>query len=144
MCLITKQSEPIILREDLKVYKILTPSTSEVDIAYSEFQAFKYSLNKLYATKIEEHGELLPYDKISEEKYFGNADWFQRILLFQKKKFKSYREGFHFIKTLKRCNRKELDRNECVYKCIIPKGSEVYFDETDLGVANQIIILKLL
>lgn len=144
MCLITKQSKPIILKEDLKVYKTLIPSISEGNIAYSAHQAFKYSLNKLYATKIEEHGEMSSYDKISEEKYFGNLGWIERILIFQKEKLKSYREGFHFIKTLKRCNRKEFINGECVYKCIIPKGSKVYFDETDLGVANQIIILKRL
>ena len=142
MCLITKQSEPIILREDLKVYKILLFRHGKN--ALSSFQRFEYELGKLYNTKIERSEDIFAYDDIANKKYYNGTRSLDTRNIFYRDSLNSYGAGFHFIKTLKRCNRKELYEDECIYKCIIPKGSEVYFDETDLGVADQIIILKRL
>jgi hypothetical protein len=133
MCLITTQSEPEILEEDLIVYKIL-------DIMLrAKHVYFMYSIGKLYKTKIEETDDIKFYDMFArfhvieigpmEEDY----DRAGLKVVIDKYNLKCYGPGFHSFETIDRDNGINVE-------CTIPKGSEVYRDGSGLLISNQIII----
>jgi len=145
MCLITKQTTPTILNEDLIVYKELKYIEGEI---YSNCEDFPYELNKLYQTEIKKTTDLCYNDHIVEQYY--NLTGFSLLGLkeeYKKQHLKSYGKGFHFYNSIERLNlsNEPFKNDVLVYqqvtvKCTIPKGSKVYFDDTELGVANQIIL----
>ena len=146
MCLITKQKEPIILKKDLKVWKVVNEGEGEKDVRSLSFY-FRYKLNKQYNQHLlmDNHPETYADDIVSEHyKFHKPSNTFNQVA----SKMTNVHQGFHFYKTLKRLNRayhKERRKQNyyVVIKCTIPKGSEVFYDETGLGVANQIIINKI-
>lgn len=153
MCLITNQQEPIILEEDLVVYKVLK-STRSNDVVASTARSFEYTLGKLYSTSIEETSDALfadPQDLDDCSQIYGVAPHYFGVskLYFIKSKqpatkFKVFGAGFHFCKNKKRAIQHiKTIRSSIVYiyKCLIPKGSEVYYNCSDLGVTNNIIVL---
>ena len=150
MCLITRQKDPIILEEDLEVYKIINQLVYKNGVYYSAFiKGFEYKLNKLYSTTIEKASDHTSYfDNIVAEHY-NLSDWRSIKEAIKKEEFFSYGQGFHSIvgkESIKRRTNSNfrLLSERRVVKCIIPKGSEIYYDETGLCVSSQIIVKKLL
>ena len=151
MCLITRQQEPIILKEDLEVYKVIR--LSEKGVYKSFFYGdFEYELNKLYSTTIlqtEDVDKVRAFDNEVEKTYNIAGSGFDSykgvIKELKNKTLFTYGQGFHSIVGRENTKRKE-PRYLCrrIVKCIVPKGSEVYYDETGLCVSNQIIVKKLL
>lgn len=136
MCLITKQNKPIILKEDLIVYKLVRKWNSNKHY-YSLNENFPYTFNELYKTTIEESTTWVFNDLISQ-KYYN--------YLIIKERFFCFGQGFHFYLTRKRAGLYQYGDSKGSYrhimvKCLIPKGSKVIYDETGLGVSDQIIIL---
>lgn len=139
MCLITKQKKPIILEQDIIVYKKMMCIV--VGYASSVYHAFEYKIGKLYTTTITNSQRGRYADATTSdfyEEYFISIE--DSEIKFDEKVI-VYNEGFHFYTTKERANK---SRNGELWECIIPAGSEVYYDETGLGVTNQIIINKLI
>jgi len=142
MCLITYQKEPIILEEDLIVYKDLIIKNNFI---YSRFFSMVYELNTLYTTKIAsaKGNDICFYDRDARLAYLTTyemiGDWndnpFTPEQFIGKYNLNSIGSGFHSI----------LDGmngyRPVNFKCKIPKGSEVYYDNSGLVASNQIIIL---
>lgn len=133
MCLITKRTEPIILEEDLEVYKLLTKSLWSLFY----FPSKGYILDELYITEIKESDDWCCFDNSDElilEKEFPNwktATPQELICIGQ---------GFHSALKPERIQ----DGYYSIFKCIIPKGSEIYKEPSGLVVSNQIIIKEKL
>ena len=157
MCLITKQKKPIILTEDITVYKIL--GVRKDGSYYSSIRKFSYILNQCYVTAITKSQKGLYNDSIAVKFYEKFEDVEAELL----KEFKNIakgedsigvnfyvevvvcNEGFHFYTDLPRImkiieNFYSFPKKYHIMACTVPKGSEVYYDETGLGVANKIII----
>ena len=138
MCLRTYQKEPEILEEDLIVYKQLECINDDLVSPYQRNEIilddpiyFKWTLNVLYQTKIEQTMDKQFADWTSQ-KHYTNF-WDDESLL-------SYGPGFHSYNSKDRI--KKLHGDFITFECLIPKGSEVYRDETGLLVSNQLIVLK--
>ena len=130
MCLLTYQKEPIILKEDKVVWKILRKNL------VSQHEGFKYILRKLYKTKIVFTDSAAIYDDEQEVYWVAPG--------VRKPDVVSISEGFHSFYSEKYTDI-ILDRSHLQYykyKCTIPAGSEYYEDETGLCASNQIIIVK--
>lgn len=132
MCLITAQKEAIILTEDLIVYKSFS------DNLWALYQNFQYEINKLYKTTLTfDNGKYNPcFDSIAARhlEIMYNPQWYT-ISLFNIGLI-AVVEGFHSAATEDR-----LGRRTNIRRCLIPAGSEVFYDETGLIVSNQIIVL---
>ena len=142
MCLITKQKEPIILKEDLVVYKVLDKDLK------SAMQEFQYAFNTLYEAEIEE-SENPCFAGSYDRKYYGKGLILLNLVgpnTITDKSFIAYGRGIHFASSIERAN---IYKNEIYYgarfvivECLIPAGSEVYYDETGLGITNQLTVVK--
>ena len=143
MCLITNQINPIILKEDRIVYKKLKCIDN---ILYSPFNYFEWELNILYETKIKKTNNYSYFD--SEDlkhiiKITGKLDMLDLKTFIKKANFISLGEGFHSFDSYFRA----MSSRTCgisLYKCIIPKGSEIYYNPSNLVVSNKIIIKEKL
>ena len=131
MCLITKQKKPIITKKDLIVYKTLCQDYSATNFRFS------YILGVLYFQKLVYDNEPKTYmgEKVMKEYGFNHRD-FETIC----KNLTNVHDGFHFYRTKKRAL-EHKNRDEIIVSCFIPKGSEVFYDKTKLGVTNQIKII---
>lgn len=137
MCLIIRNNEIsnalYVANEDIKCYKRFNIERGKL---YSAFRAFEYNLNKLY----KEPKMIIPpqivngrYQFKPKLKYFYNPT---------KRAIASIERGFHSYSSLKVVNRRQCC-NEKIFLCIIPKGSEFYYDNVDKEYcSNQIIIKK--
>lgn len=141
MCLITKQKKAIIIKDDMIVYK-------RVDIhggneALAPMQGFLYVVGENY------NQELVP-DHNFISCFSTDVYEYYKLNTFSKKDigklFTHIHNGFHFFKNIKDvklfCN--DYTLGDATAKCIIPKGSSVFFDETGLGVSNSITIVELI
>jgi hypothetical protein len=140
MCLITEQKKPIILEEDLIVYKKVCMINKLISaLVYP----FIYELNKLYVVGIVKN-KFTRYttwwDMVVSDRYMLNlSDERNELIVIGK--------GFHSASKINRLLKNVNDLNRDKFKimeCIIPKSSEVYFDETNLIASNQIKTIKLL
>ena len=135
MCLITTQSVPTILKKDKIVYKLLCD-----DYRSKFYKDYLYVPRILNTTeiKIAQDGDKWAFDKISSNHYFDNDNEYN----FQDLRF--YGQGFHSINSLERyfnyIKNHPQSNDKILVKCIIPKGSEIYEDETGLLVSNKIIV----
>ena len=119
MCLVTNTLIPTILDKDLVVYKVLYKLGNRI---YSKYQDYRYDIGKIY------HDEEIGIECV--DKY--------QIL--------EYRvfEAYHACTTLERA-KVHLDaevRMYHIYKCVIPKGSKVFFDRDCDDIASDTIIIK--
>lgn len=143
MCLITKQKEPIITTRDIIGYKVLEGNLESI------FNSFEYTLNKLYKTEIRRSND---YSHATRK----TGNWLLSIIggPYSSHKeslidlgFVSYGAGFHFCAN-KECLSDHLSEylhgGEIKVKCIIPKGSEVYYDGVGNAVTNSIKVVEIL
>ena len=151
MCLITEQKEPEIIDQDLVVYKIVKTDLDKKTNkrvawpVYYKMGGFRYTegeLNKTEMIKKSGDNNISYFDGMVgdhlAEKYKiapnfpGALEQLVRIGVIA-----AIGQGFHFGTTRRRfC---VTDPNLSISRFIVPAGSEVYFDETGLGVSNQII-----
>lgn len=119
MCLLTNTSIPTILKKDLVVYKVFYEENGKI---YSPFKNMKYDIGKLY---YDEKIEINPLDntKYTIHKAYHscltkrNAKWYLKI----------------------------KDDKQRIYKCIIPRGSKVFFGTGILSngdITSDTIIIK--
>lgn len=118
MCLVTNTPISTILDKDLVVYKVLYKLGSRI---YSIYQDYRYDIGKIY------HDEEIGMEPIDEDQRLG---------------YRVY-EAYHACTTLDRAN-EHLDTGMKyhIYKCIIPKGSKVFFDRDYDDIASDTIIIK--
>ena len=159
MCLITKQKEPIVLEKDMVVYKlggkvvvykigeVATTSTGSVEIMRTVHQAHAYILGKLNTTEIRcterdrETASLYDNKALLHYQLHYHSDLFKNGYLLSH--FISIGPGFHWATTVERILA-GISGEEDIYKCIVPAGSQVYFDETHLGVSDKLIVKELI
>jgi hypothetical protein len=138
MCLITKQSEPEILEEDLIVYKLLYKYGGKY---HSPFTIFMYNLHELYQTKIQTSDDFSFFDNIDRETFENeNTKDSGRSIRYKvlNNGYSVFGQGFHSALTMERLQTHHI--NDEIYICIIPKGSEIYTNSSGLVISNQIII----
>ena len=142
MCLITEQKKSILTTEDMIVWKRLAPFSN-----ISPYQEFKYIPGTLYKTRIKKCNTEPPKfaDIISYKFYpeLHEISWDKREdmkKLWKKSGFIMITEGFHSYATEERALR--VSANRRLRKFLIPKGSLIYGDATDLIVSNKIIMLE--
>jgi hypothetical protein len=156
MCLFTKQKTPTITDADMIVYKCVEvriyPGDHEdfdADV-FSLIQGFPYVFGKLYSTEIKKSKNDYAYNDVTVKNHYKLDDIAyknisdisdeNRLKAVRENGIEVYSDGFHFFinndhRTAVRC----YDVGKFV-KCTIPAGSEIYFDETGLGITNQLII----
>lgn len=147
MCLITEQKEPFITDQDMIVYKVVRESAYDnlVFPAFYPSRNFKYDADVLNVTKIEsayEDSFISFFDNmvglhLSKKYNLDPSDPGRLEDLAKKGIINIIGQGYHFA-----IERKRLVVNDKTYnieRFIVPAGSDVYFDETGLGVSNQII-----
>jgi hypothetical protein len=118
MCLVTNTPIPTILDKDLVVYKVLYKLGSRI---YSIYQDYRYDVGKIY------HDEEIGMEPVYEEQILG-----YRVF-----------EAYHACTTLERANAHcDIGMKYHIYKCIIPKGSKVFFDKEYDDIASDTIIIK--
>ena len=140
MCLITEQKIAKILKEDLTVYKTL--QIVRGNNLKSMKHEFYWDIGRLYKQplKVDNIPDTMA-DKIVDDHYFKDGGFCTAA-----RYLTNVHDGFHFYCSKERMGKScwhgwgEIVRVECT----VPKGSRVYFDETGLGVANQIIINKII
>ena len=119
MCLITNTSTPTILDKDLVVYKTFYEENGEI---YSPYMDMRYDIGELY------------YDEEIEVNSFDN------------KSYTVVEKAYHSCLTRNKA-RWHININNFkhrIYKCIIPKGSKVFFG-TKVSyeeIASDTIIVK--
>lgn len=119
MCLVTNTSIPIILDKDLVVYKVLYRWGNGV---YSIYRDYRYDIGKKY--HIEEIGV--------EPSYSEEGKIPDEYCIF---------EAYHACITLDGAN-EHLGTGYHIYKCVIPKGSKVFYAEDRPEIASDTIIIK--
>jgi len=140
MCLITEKL-PEILKEDLVVYKLLHEDLTSI------FNSYQYKYNDLCLLI-----ELIP--NCEEDYLFANfvanryysadndpqetLDNLERFHLF------GYNKGYHFYITKEKALQSAYIDTYILVECIVPRGSTIVYDSTELGVASQIKITKIL
>jgi len=139
MCLITKKL-PEILKEDLIVYKLLRDDLTSI------FQCYPYTLGVTYGKQTLIANIEIEYffaNNAANEYYSAKNDPdYVRQNLEQFNLF-GYSKGYHFYVSKEKAIR-------CMYlhyilvECIVPRGSTIVYDSTELGVASQIKIIKIL
>lgn len=121
MCLVTNTPIPTILDKDLVVYKVLYKMGNRI---YSIYQDYRYDIGKIY------HDEKIiiePINIMGEKIPDGYCVY----------------EAYHACTTLDRANdHVGKMRKYRIYKCIIPKGSKVFFDRDCDDIASDTIIIK--
>lgn len=125
MCLVTNTPIPTILDKDLVVYKVLYKLGSHI---YSIYQDYRYDIGKIY---YEEEIGIKPNNIMGQEIPDGYCVY----------------EAYHACTTLDRANDhiyidKQTKKKHRIYKCIIPKGSKVFFDRDCDDIASDTIIIK--
>lgn len=121
MCLVTNTPIPTILDKDLVVYKVLYKWGSHI---YSIYQNYRYDIGEVY------HDEEIGIEPIYIEGQ--NIPDGYCIL-----------EAYPACTTLDRANDHiGKIRKYRIYKCIIPKGSKVFFDRDCDDIASDTIIIK--
>jgi hypothetical protein len=121
MCLVTNTPIPTILDKDLVVYKVLYKLGSRI---YSIYQDYKYDVGKIY---YEEEIGIEPNNIMGQKTPDGYCVY----------------EAYHACTTLDRANDHIGEVREYrIYKCIIPKGSKVFFDRDCDDIASDTIIIK--
>lgn len=121
MCLVTNTSIPIILDKDLVVYKVLYKVGSRI---YSIYQDYRYNIGKIYYN--EELG-IEPVYRKGQGIIIGYC----------------VHEAYHACTTLYGAKEhRGKVREYRIYKCIIPKGSKVFFDRYCDEIASDTIIIK--
>ena len=142
MCLITKQSKPEILKEDLTVYKSII--IENVNTVQAGMRYFFYEKNKVYETKIlTDEIDITPFDRQVRDAYtdlYSDGEFLSYTnvtnkKLLKKHSLKSFGQGFHSSISADRFD----SRFFTVAEFVIPAGSEVYRDETGLIVSNKIM-----
>lgn len=146
MCLITNQSLSEVLKEDMIAYKLLFPSRWVSSNARSPLGNKTYILGDTYKEAI------VKFDS-KNWNCFDEED-FDVVAKIRDEDLKNYRQfwsGFHSAENrdrLERTRRSHHGRGifaDCeVYKCLIPKGSEMYRGLTGLLVSDTIVIKKRL
>ena len=121
MCLVTNTPIPTILDKDLVVYKVLYKLGNRI---YSIYQDYRYDIGKIYHD--EEIG-IVPNIIRGQKTPNGYCVY----------------EAYHTCTTLDRAN-DHIDKigKWRIYKCIIPKGSKVFFDRSCDDIASDTIIIK--
>ena len=120
MCLVTNTPIPTILDKDLVVYKVLYKVGSRI---YSIYQDYRYDIGKIY------HDEEIGIEPNYIEDQIPNGY--------------SVFEAYHACTTLDRANEHIGEiRKYRIYKCVIPKGSKVFFDRGCDEIASDTIIIK--
>lgn len=119
MCLVTNTPIPTILDKDLVVYKVLYKLGSRI---YSRYQDYRYNIGKIYHD--EEIG-IVPSEIIGQEIPDEYCVY----------------EAYHACTTLEG-TKDHLIKGHRIYKCIIPKGSKVFFDKDCDEIASDTIIIK--
>lgn len=118
MCLVTNTPIPTILDKDLVVYKVLYKLGNRI---YSIYKDYRYDIGKIY------HDEEIGMEPIDEDQRLG---------------YRVY-EAYHACTTLDRANEHLDTEIKChIYKCIIPKGSKVFFSRDYDDIASDTIIIK--
>ncbi len=137
MCLITTQKKASIAKEDILVFKLLSP-TSSFD-AKSPFHEHTYSLYKRQDTVITEDTDWTTFDEIDIRWLDTNyPNWCEG----ENSELKCFGQGFHSAISYERL----VDRYafiDTVYECIIPAGSEYYKNDTGLVISNAIIVIRI-
>lgn len=121
MCLVTNTSIPTILDKDLVVYKVLYKLGSRI---YSIYQDHRYDIGKIYH---------------DDEIGMGPNHIMGQIIPNEYCVF----EAYHACTTLERA-KAHLDAaiRYHIYKCVIPKGSKIFFDRDCNEIASDTIIIK--
>lgn len=121
MCLVTNTPIPTILDKDLVVYKVLYKLGNRI---YSIYQDHRYDIGKIY------HDETIGI----EPSYIMRQEIPDEYCV---------NEAYHACTTLDRANYHiGKIRKYRIYKCIIPKGSKVFFDKYCDDIASDTIIIK--
>ena len=133
MCLATyKRAE--ILEKDLIVWKLV--SSASKNVCYSEIHGFRYKTQKLYSLD----NDLLFHEFVDKDLLYDsqcvneylNSKW--KPL---KDSLRLVKEGFHFALDRKRFEKAEF--NDIYAEFLVPKGAEVAYDDTGLGVSSKIM-----
>jgi len=144
MCLLTKQKIPTILEEDMVVYKRLSKFGDNPKEFESSCVGFKYTLGEKYVTKLvfDKKPDSFADEMVRNHYKFSDLDnkTFKQVA----SRMTNIHEGFHFYVTIKRLTDSYFKSFHTMVECVIPKGSEVFFDETGLGVTDTIIIKKII
>ena len=119
MCLVTNTPIPTILDKDLVVYKVLYKLGNRI---YSIYQDHRYDIGKIY------HDEEIGI----EPSYIEGQNIPAGYCIF---------EAYHACTTLERA-KDHLNGGRRIYKCVIPKGSKVFFDRDCDDIASDTIIIK--
>lgn len=121
MCLVTNTSIPTILDKDLVVYKVLYKSRNGI---YSKYQDYRYDVGKIY------HDEEIGI----EPSYVMGQTIPDEYCVY---------EAYHACTTLDSAKVHLNDVRKCnIYKCVIPKGSKVFYDKDCPEIASDTIIIK--
>jgi hypothetical protein len=147
MCLITVNNERIVLKEYLRVFKLVN-SDANATGATSSLQHFYYKLDKVYSLN---HDLNVAPPHGGDTCFNDCAAWDAFERMFNKNPEKElsfselyklieihafvYTEGFHFYRTIERCKPRF---NEKIAEFTVPKGSTVIYDESGLGIASSI------
>lgn len=152
MCLVTRQKKPIILEEDLVVYKQgrLEKTCSGKLVFVSGIQGYGYAFDRLYETGIRQTArrkscvavfdEIVASNLLNTDNVYAFSQLFDKFNLLRPE-FISISHGFHWALSKERYdNRQPMYGRMNIVACVVPAGSQVYFDDSGLGVSNQIII----
>lgn len=119
MCLVTNTPIPTILDKDLVVYKVFYEENGTI---YSPYVNMKYHIGKLY------HDEEIEVCSTIQGKYTIFKAYHSCLTRHAAKWYLELKEDNHRI-----------------YKCMIPKGSKVFFGTgvlSDGDIASDTIIIK--
>jgi len=124
-----KSATLYVAKEDIACYKILESNL------ISPYRAYKYKFNKLVKAKLK-----IPKSLNKNGEYQFNLISYYRI----NERLLSIEKGLHsyvnYSTALKNKNCR-LFQDTKIYKCIIPKGSEFYYDPVQKEyVSNQLIV----
>lgn len=147
MCTITTQKKAIKIKEDIQSFKKVLILGSGFNIAImSPYQKYKHKVNQIDSAKItfsrRDEGEFVCLDE-KEVDNFYQPDTIYKSFTSRNPlpeyvgKLRAVSTGFHSCLTADRI--REVSRYEIV-KCIIPKGSSVYYGSDGLIVSNRIIV----
>ena len=150
MCLITEQKEPIILKEDLVVYKeIIKVDETECETLYQ--YGYTYIKDEVRNTDIIVHtnvNEGFDIDAVYDDLVLIIVPTISKNCIERQEAINSgllvsISQGYHFMVEPQRSeDYKKItiyhSFNKYIGKFIIPSGSEVYFDGSGLGVSNSI------
>ena len=141
MCLITRQKEAKIAKENIVVYKRVVLYEASGDIVSPSRMNYQWELGVVQTEK-------LVVDNYPET-YMGYIvlKKYPRCMRFDNNEYTHVHDGLHSM-TKKRCDiyEREVDSRgygNATMKCIIPKGAEYYNDVTGLYVSNQLKPLSI-